>query len=289
MAGDDTSDNKRRNFLRNVVGLFSLITATSGCSAAERLAREAESPEAQIIVGILEKGLKRLSRGADILSKEINSDEVSKLPKGAQVFVGDDGLKRVILPEGVSYDPLSEEFTQPRGTSSSYIVSRYLGIDIPGGWRFPVRGDTSLNSNADDHMNRGSVPAWDFWGCLGTLVYPARKGMVNYASYGNEGGYGHWIMIRHDLSDNNKWETLYCHLGKLLVSSGQEVDEDTPLGEIAQTGMTSWPHTHFEFRLNGSQVDPEHVYGRPDEIGLPYIFWSNLPYEKRSWDINVCR
>ncbi len=153
-------------------------------------------------------------------------------------------------------------------------------IVLDGDWQFPVHGPTILTSDAQDHLNRGSVPAWDFYGDPGTLVYPAQAGVVTIASYGNEGGYGHWVEIKHA----NGYRTRYCHLGTLQVKVGERVDISSPLGEIARTGLTSWPHTHFEVldtEHGRRQVDPALVFGRPEEIGLTYIFWTNLPPDMR--------
>ena len=65
---------------------------------------------------------------------------------------------------------------------------------------------------------------------------------------------GNGLVIEH----GNGWETQYCHLrrGSLLVKPGQEVQAATPLGLIGESGKASFPHLHFEVRVNGRVVDP---------------------------------
>ncbi|MDP2874387.1 MAG: M23 family metallopeptidase [bacterium] len=150
---------------------------------------------------------------------------------------------------------------------------------ISGSWQFPIHGETLLASDSKDHLARGSVPAWDFWAMPGTSVYPARPGDVVFTSYNNEGGYGHWVMLDH----GNGSSTIYAHLGTIRVKVGDPVECETPLGEVAQTGMTSFPHTHLEIRQDGVQMDPAKAYGQPEIVGLKYTFWSDLPVEKNPW------
>lgn len=54
------------------------------------------------------------------------------------------------------------------------------------------------------------------------------------------------------------WETQYCHLlkGSIAVKAGENVKAGQTLGKIGFSGMTQFPHVHFEVRRQGKVVDP---------------------------------
>ncbi len=115
-----------------------------------------------------------------------------------------------------------------------------------GKWLTPVVGGI-LSSDEQDHLNRGSVYAWDVSVPLGTLVYPMAAGQVSYAGCNNAGGYGCWVLIDH----KDGYLSLYAHLideaGRVRVQTGDQVTAWTPLGRVGWTGMTSFgPHVHWE-------------------------------------------
>lgn len=65
---------------------------------------------------------------------------------------------------------------------------------------------------------------------------------------------GNGVVVRHP----NGWTTQYCHLlkGSIEVAKGQEVKKGTPLGKIGLSGLTEFPHVHFEVRNGNTRVDP---------------------------------
>lgn len=91
--------------------------------------------------------------------------------------------------------------------------------------------------------------AVDLAAALNTPIMAAADGQV-IVSKDNDawnGGYGNYIVIQHP----NKTQTLYAHLSKNLVTTGQPVLQGQTIGLMGNTGKVSGPtgvHLHFEVR-----------------------------------------
>jgi murein DD-endopeptidase MepM/ murein hydrolase activator NlpD len=85
---------------------------------------------------------------------------------------------------------------------------------------------------------------------IGTPVKAAADGTVLFARYGNNGGYGNLIIIKHP----NGTTTFYAHLRAegILVSQGQSVPQGQVIGYVGSTGRSTGPHLHFEVRGAGN-------------------------------------
>jgi len=95
----------------------------------------------------------------------------------------------------------------------------------------------------------------------GTGVYAAAEGRVMRIGY-DAGGYGNFIEMRHP----NGMTTLYGHLSRVDVGSGDTIAPDQRIGLVGSTGYSTGPHLHFEVRRGGAQVNPAKVIGRRFEI-----------------------
>lgn len=79
----------------------------------------------------------------------------------------------------------------------------------------------------------------------GASVVAAAGGTVIVSRVGGwNGGYGNYIVIRH----NNGTQTLYAHLSTNLVGSGETVVQGQKIGTAGSTGRSTGPHLHFEVR-----------------------------------------
>ena len=91
---------------------------------------------------------------------------------------------------------------------------------------------------------------------LGTPVLAAADGIVERAGVDNT-GYGNMILIRHLWNDG----TVYAHLRNWSVQVGQKVKAGEIIGYSGNTGNSTGPHLHFEYRTvcndYKSAIDPE--------------------------------
>ena len=85
----------------------------------------------------------------------------------------------------------------------------------------------------------------------GDQVVAAFDGMVRVAKYYH--GYGNCVIMRH----KNGLETVYAHLSKILVESGQVVSAGSLVGLGGNTGHSYGSHLHFEIRYLGQAMDTQ--------------------------------
>ncbi len=89
-----------------------------------------------------------------------------------------------------------------------------------------------------------------------TTVQAVAEGKVVGAGHGDRAG--GWIKISH----GNGVETVYVHISRSRVKTGDDVARSQPIAAIdGAVGNAVQPQLHFELRLDGQSVDP-----------IPYIF-----------------
>ena len=95
----------------------------------------------------------------------------------------------------------------------------------------------------------------DFAAPIGTKVKATADGVV--ASFGKQGGYGNFVTINHQ----GRFTTVYGHLSSFAkgLHRGQRVAQGDVIGYVGMTGLTTGPHLHYEFKVNGQQRDPLRV------------------------------
>ena len=91
----------------------------------------------------------------------------------------------------------------------------------------------------------------------GTTVFAAAEGRVLRIGY-DAGGYGNFIELSHP----NGMTTLYGHLSRVDVASGDQIGQGGRIGLVGSTGYSTGPHLHFEVRRDGSQINPTRVVGQ---------------------------
>ena len=92
----------------------------------------------------------------------------------------------------------------------------------------------------------------DFAADIGTPIYAAASGVVADAGWGT--GYGLRTKIDHDhLGD---YSTLYAHLSRSYVKTGDVVRQGQLIGLVGNTGRSTGPHLHYELHKGQRQIDP---------------------------------
>jgi murein DD-endopeptidase MepM/ murein hydrolase activator NlpD len=90
----------------------------------------------------------------------------------------------------------------------------------------------------------------DYAASTGTPVRSVSDGTVEFA--GIQSGYGNVVVVRHGTARS----TVYGHLSRIAVRQGQHIGQGQTLGLVGSTGWATGPHLHFEFKLDGKQMDP---------------------------------
>lgn len=90
----------------------------------------------------------------------------------------------------------------------------------------------------------------DFTAKTGTPIIATGDGQIVKAE--RVGGYGNVVIIKH----GNGYETLYGHMNRIDVKSGQKVTRGQQLGTVGSTGTSTAPHCHYEVHYHGKPVNP---------------------------------
>ncbi len=126
--------------------------------------------------------------------------------------------------------PSSAGFIWP---SYCHTITCYYGPRI-----HPVTGKPSFHNGIDLGAQ------------YGTPIVAAKSGTVTFA--GMNGGYGYSVTINH----GDGFSTLYGHMSRYIVSSGDYVTQGQTIGYIGSTGWSTGPHLHFTIFYGGSSVNP---------------------------------
>ncbi len=92
----------------------------------------------------------------------------------------------------------------------------------------------------------------DYAAPRGTPIKATGDGKVELA--GRRGGYGNTVIIAH----GKTYKTLYGHMQGFAkgIHAGSVVKQGQVIGYIGTTGLSTGPHVHYEFQVNGVHVDP---------------------------------
>lgn len=191
--------------------------------------------EAQTLVILPVSGIQHSVVKGDTLQSiakkyRANLEEISQfndLPLNSKLAVG----STLIIPDGEVSAPkaVSSVTSKPRGTGGPVYENYYLRPIIGGRRTQGLHGYNGVDLTSE----------------YGAAVVAAASGEVIVSrNYGWNGGYGNYLVIKHD----NNTQTLYAHLSNNLVFEGMYVVRGQVIGNIGNTGKSTGPHLHFEVR-----------------------------------------
>jgi len=106
----------------------------------------------------------------------------------------------------------------------------------------------------------------DYGAPAGTPVQTIGSGRVVFA--GRKGGEGNMVQVAH----SNGYETMYLHLSRLFVRSGEHIEIGKTIGLVGSTGLSTGPHLDFRILQKGQ-------YKNFEKLGLP----PSDPVSRKNW------
>ena len=140
-------------------------------------------------------------------------------------------------------------------------------------YSYGITGDTGLQTHH----------GIDIQNPLGTSILAVASGWVVYAGddsqvrFGPQNDfYGNLVVIEHDRLAPNQQPlyTLYGHMSRVDVATGQRVEQGDKIGQVGSTGVALGSHLHLEVRI-GNMYDYGSTYN-PDLWILPWPGYGTL-------------
>jgi len=206
------------------------IELKKGLLAAENLVLERTIKNKELELTQLDERLESIE---ELIGMEVRED----LPRSERVDVAHLNLKsRALTLEMI-----------PNGSPIEYhgITSQF------GYRRHPSLGYRELHKGCDMKAK------------LFTEVYATANGVVEYAGYRRDSGYGRLIIIDNAYG----FKTYFAHLGKFNVKAGQVVQKGDLIGLTGNSGLSNGPHLHYEVRFLQHALNP-----------LRFVEWSMNNY-----------
>ena len=125
--------------------------------------------------------------------------------------------------------------------------------------RFPIRGGGVLKSDMGMRLHpiKGIYKMHkgiDLVAIVNDTIYSSMNGFVKKTNY--DAGYGLNLIIANEYG----FESLYAHCSELLMEEGLNVNKNTPIAIMGQTGLATGKHLHYEIRLKGILLNPLTVF-----------------------------
>ena len=202
-----------------------LMGAAARVPGMEReLARlRAENTRVRELSAALDSAESRYAQVRQMMGGEIVRDPVSKT---AQLPVA---------------PPIRARFASTLTLPTGLGVPRHWPLDESG---YMTRGQVKAGGKDEAH------PGVDIAVAVGSLVRAAGGATVRQT--GEDPEYGRFVLLEHP----EEYQTMYGHLSRTLVTSGDTVVAGQVIGLSGNSGRSTAPHLHFEIRQRGSSLDP---------------------------------
>jgi murein DD-endopeptidase MepM/ murein hydrolase activator NlpD len=187
-------------------------------------------------VEVLQPGSEPRSIGFKVLPKEYRTQQLK------------------VAPAMVNPSPENEARIEKEGAKVAAALATF-SPDAPATLRLaqPVPGPRSSSFGLRRVFNgesRRPHSGMDIAAPTGTPIKAPLGGrIIDVGEYYFNGGN---VMIDH----GQGLVTMYCHLSKIRVETGQEVKLGEVIGDVGATGRVTGPHLHWGVALSGALVDP---------------------------------
>jgi murein DD-endopeptidase MepM/ murein hydrolase activator NlpD len=255
----------------------------AGDSLKEKVLARESTTRTVVLSGKVGRSLNRSARKAGLTSANINSltDEIFKYDIDFDSDLDADDRFSVVVDqtwregELVSTSPvLAATFTVDGKLHSGFRFSRpnskpeyftaqgrplkktFIRMPIPyarlsskfGARKHPVLGSMRMHKGVD------------YAASTGTPIMAAGDSRVEFIGW--QRGYGNVVILNH----GRGYTTLYGHMSRTAkLRKGQSVAQGTVIGYVGSTGMSTGPHLHYEFRVNGAHRNPLSITMPPPE------------------------
>lgn len=173
----------------------------------------------------------------------------------AHEYLGDG---RIVAAELVSN---GEAYRAVRYTSADGKIDDYFTPDGRSVRRQFVRAPIDFTRVSANAHPTGRAPVIttlrehhgiDYPAPVGTVVKAAGDGRIKFV--GANGEYGNTVIIEH----GGRLSTLYAHLSAFArgLEPNRHVKQGETIGYVGNTGASTAPHLHYEYRVDGTYTDP---------------------------------
>lgn len=118
----------------------------------------------------------------------------------------------------------------------------------------------------------------DYGAPMNTPILATGDGVVKFT--GTKSGYGKTVILRH----GGKYQTLYAHINhfKQGIQRGSRVKQGDVIGYVGKTGWATGTHLHYEFRVNGTHMNPLTI-DLPKSAPIPKKYRSKFREDATRW------
>ena len=164
---------------------------------------------------------------------------------------------RVIISEQARKETLTTTHEEADSKKVAEVKQTAQIEPLPPLWDgkfiWPVRGKVTTEFGLIRYMNNieeGRHSGIDIAASTGTPVLACNRGKVIFA--GSLYLTGLTVIVHHGLD----LYTSYCHLSKIAVNEGEQVNLGETIGQVGMTGLATGPHLHLTIRIGDICVDP---------------------------------
>lgn len=164
--------------------------------------------------------------------------------------------KRMVNPEKRDMKRIGREQQRIRKALSDWSPETPKSLQL----MLPVRGPVSSTFGLRRFFNnqpRKPHSGLDLAAPEGTPVRAPAGGRI--VDTGDFFFNGNTVFIEH----GQGLVTMYCHLSRIDVKPGQQVQRGDVIGAVGKTGRVTGAHLHWSVSLNDARIDPVYLLGEP--------------------------